>query len=418
MNSLVFPYEIAEMRILILFQIFALSCCDSTVKEYLDAVAKFSNENLAAQHFSSGGGNQAFQSSTLKNVDKEHFLAFKKFKDNVDFINKDDNIPFSAALNKFSIMTELERQLYTGLNVSMMEEEKEPYNLGMSTENLKALPKSIDWVERGAQVGIKQQGECGSCWAFAGISAIEASYFQVTGELKSFSEQELLDCTYEGSNRDGCDGGWLDHPINYVKKADRLALRKNTGYLGRDGPCRYRNIRNSLTEARVVGVKKFAGDKGLKEAVSKGVTTVALFVTDSFYTYDKGIYQERRCTKRPNHAITVVGYGSSKGKNFWHARNSWGTTWGEKGYMKITRDLPNHCSIAMSPFLAVMKCRKPGCKNNNRKTKCENVWPDFYCNASGYYCRRQKEGKDKEFQIKLQKNCRKSCNFCDSNSSF
>lgn len=409
------------MRILILFQIFNLSWCDSIVREYLDAVAKFGNENIVSQHSSSRGGNQKSLSSTLNYVDKEHFLAFKKFKDNVNVINKDDNIPFTASINKFSIMTGPERELYTGLNVSMMEE-KGPYHLSTSTGKLKALPKAIDWEKRGAQVAIKDQGACRGCWAFAAISAIEGGYFQLTGELESFSEQEILDCVYEWSRPRlyGCkDGGWPVRAYDYVQMSDRLASNKDAGFLKKDGPCRYGNVQNSLKKAKVVGNEKFTGDKGLKEAVAGGVASVALYISYSFHAYDKGVYEDpSACSGDANHAITVVGYGSSEGRNFWRVRNSWGSDWGENGYMKFSRDIPNHCSITKHVDRPIIKCRKPGaCKNKNKdddvKPKCENVWPDSYCNAAAYYCKREREGKEKEFQMKIKTNCKKSCRLCD-----
>ena len=419
--------KIATMKILLFFQIFVISWCDSVVKEYLDAVEKFGRDEMVAEYDAAQSGSYGSGGPTSNYVNKDHYLAFKEFKKEVDYINGNKGIPFNAEINKFSILTESERQLYNGLNISMfLNDQVHSSSYGsyqsrpsFGTLGRNKLPDSIDWEKKGAQVPIKHQGKCGSCWAYAAAAAIEALYFQTTGDLVSFADQEILDCAYE-ENRpgyNGCKGGWLDRPFEYVKNANRLACSRDAKYVGQDRKCNYRNVPNSLTKAKIVGFKNYKTDRGLQEALSQNPAAVAVFTARSFYSYRNGIYRDPGgCKQQATHAMTAIGYGKAGGMNFWRVRNSWGTQWGEMGYIRFTRDIPNHCRVSQYTVMPLMECRtKGGCKSggSSNRSVCSNTWTDAFCNRSAIYCRGARNGNWKKLQLKLQKVCKKTCKMCN-----
>jgi len=320
---------------LFVFQSFTLCRGDYIVAEFLDAVAKFGDTDVLGQTRSAGS---RLSNSNSAYVNKEHFLSFKKFKDEVNFINNDGNIPFSAAVNAFSIMTTSERRLHLGLNASM-DTLGNQYLEQPTSQDLMSLPDSIDWEEQGAMTPITNQGHCGSCWAHSATVAIEGGYFQVTGSLKQFSVQEILECTYEKENPalihakgkyNGCNGGWNEDSYLYIKEVGRLASLADMPYLGVDKPCNYKTIPNSLDNVEIVAVKMYKGDNGLLEAVSEGVVSVGIYVPDSLFMYETGVFEDPGgCLGPIFHAVNVIGYGRQEGRNFWRLRNSWGTEWAE-----------------------------------------------------------------------------------------
>eukprot|EP00116_Pleurobrachia_bachei_P006859 sb/3467121/ len=303
------------MRTLFLLPLLFAISSPSLVDEYLAAVRRFSKDD-----------GMALRTTNPKAL-KEHFLAFKDYKQTVDEINSDSTLPFTAAINEFSIMTEAERTLHLGVNISNdapwdLEAEESPTIL---TNSDTSLPSYVNWISRGAQVPIKNQKTCGSCWAFAAVSAIEGGYYLTTGDLVGFSDQEILDCTYEKDGlrlRDGCRGGWVSTVLQYVKASGRLASDKQAPYVAKDRSCKYENKGNSLTKAKLTGYKRisFRDDAALLQNLAKGIVAVAVDVTKSFFAYKKGLYSDiAACEKKKhaNHAVTVVGYGQKEGHPYW-----------------------------------------------------------------------------------------------------
>lgn len=210
------------------------------------------------------------------------------------------------------------------------------------------FPRAFDWRDYNIiNPRVRDQGECGSCWAISTVSSLEAIYSWHARESVELSEQELIDC----SKKDfGCDGGWFESALEYVsrKQSQWLTTSRDYPYSGRKNEyCRAHDI---LSRFRVLGGEKIRQDdeEALREAlITKGPLPVALHVTANMYLYNSGIFWDQACNKNSvNHAVLLVGYGEDERLGpYWILKNSWGNQWGEGGYFKIMRGR-NMCGIA------------------------------------------------------------------------
>ena len=447
------------MQIILFVSLIAVSLSNVLVKEYLKAVAKFGVDKMVLESGAAGSGNYGggnygagnYASGSLnsdryssgliasKLANKDNFLSFQKFKKDVDYINKNENIPFSAAVNQFSILTDSERLMYAGLNFSKIADDFNAFESDHAQQELymgagiiplgspqtSNLPESIDWEKLGTQSDIRYQGQCGSCWAFSIISAIETSYYQITGDRIAFSEQELIDCLYENdTEQEGCSGGIPSLALKYIKNKDRIAYREDTGYHKQDRECIYDNVPNALTKAKVVGLKRFKSDDELKEGVSIGSVVAYILANELLYMYESGIFEDpNNCTPTPNHVVNVIGYGNIGSRNFWKIRNSWGKRWGEKGYAKISRDTPSHChKLSTYSMLPLLECREfetctpPSYHQSHRSTTppsdCKNKWRDKFCERKVKKCDDLGKRRGKVTHQMVTKNCKKTCQLC------
>lgn len=213
------------------------------------------------------------------------------------------------------------------------------------------LPKSIDWRNKGAVTKVKRQGEnCGSCWAFSTVGALEAQHFRNTGRLVSLSPQNLIDCTDTHGNGK-CVGRSRREAWDWIREHDGIESERMYPYKGRGGRCKYKKERSVATLRDYMFVP--SGDEmKLQEAIANiGPISVAIDAShESFWYYSSGIYHEPNCNEDYiNHAVLVVGYGvDEKGREYYIIKNSWGENWGEDGYMKLARNKKNHCGIASS----------------------------------------------------------------------
>ena len=241
-------------------------------------------------------------------------------------------------------MTDAERAALTSnYNISeVMSVAKRSADSGPPPQMEKREASCVDWIARGAQGAVKSQGSCGSCWTFGAMSPLEGNYYIMTGEKKVFSEQEYLDCAPES---DGCGGGWMEWCYNYNIRTGHMALQSDVPYAATSvasgsGACKWASKDNAFTKAKVASIRYTKGPAGLQTALQEGIVTVTIMVTDSFGGYRSGVWvcYEDNCLTSINHAVSVVGYGSQSGIRYWNVRNSWGSTWGDGGYIKMTRD--------------------------------------------------------------------------------
>merc|ERR1719435_539011 len=215
----------------------------------------------------------------------------------------------------------------------------------LAPENVQ-VPASVDWRTKGLVTPIKDQKQCGSCWAFSAIGSLEGQHAKKSKKLVSLSEQQLVDCSEKFGNL-GCNGGLMDNAFQYIK-ANGIESEADYPYKGKNGKCQYDA---SKIVTKVTGFTDVPeGDEdALKSALAtQGPISVAIDASHmSFQFYHTGVYNERRCSStRLDHGVLAVGYGTLDGKDYWLVKNSWGPTWGLKGYIMMTRNKKNQCGIA------------------------------------------------------------------------
>ncbi|NP_001104878.2 maize insect resistance 2 precursor [Zea mays] len=244
------------------------------------------------------------------------------------------------------------------------------------------LPDAVDWRERGAVAEVKDQGQCGACWAFSAVAAVEGINKIVTGSLISLSEQELIDC--DKFQDQGCDGGLMDNAFVFMIKNGGIDTEADYPFTGHDGTCDLK-----LKNTRVVSIDSFERvpinyERALQKAVAHQPVSASIEASRrAFQLYSSGIF-DGRCGTYLDHGVTVVGYGSEGGKDYWIVKNSWGTQWGEAGYVRMARNVrvrAGKCGIAMEPLYPV----KEGPNPPPGPTPPSPVKPPNVCNAE-YSC--------------------------------
>lgn len=217
------------------------------------------------------------------------------------------------------------------------------------------LSETVDWTSKGAVTPVKDQGRCGSCWAFAATGALEGQHFRKTGKLISLSEQNLVDCT-RGYGCKGCDGGHVDRSFRYIRDNNGIDSEYSYPYLAHENYCVFDSSNVAATD------KGFALlTTGLETTLQQAVATIGpisvyINVIDSFMHYHSGIYYDESCDPlKVNHAVLVVGYGTDRtGGDYWLVKNSWSKSWGEAGYIKMARNRNNNCGIVSYPIYPIV----------------------------------------------------------------
>ena len=201
---------------------------------------------------------------------------------------------------------------------------------------LAASPISWDWRTQGAVTAVKNQGSCGSCWAFVAAANLEGLYYIKNKVLNIFSEQQMLDCDNRNS---GCNGGNVSVALTYIKNVGGLQLTSSYGpYAGRKKTCTFNAAK------AVVKVKGYVNVSTVETTIrdylyANGPLPVAINAKP-LQTYRSGILNLNAASCSPtilNHAVVIVGYGTENGVDYWILKNSWGSTWGEKGYFRVAR---------------------------------------------------------------------------------
>jgi cathepsin L len=252
---------------------------------------------------------------------------------------------YEVEINRFADMTLEEfRTMYNTFNASKVMKARQgtPYKVSGA-----ANPTEVDWRKEGYVTPVKDQGQCGSCWAFSTVASLEGQHFKASKELVSLSEQNLVDCSRAEGNQ-GCNGGLMDQGFEYIKKNGGIDTEESYPYKAVDQKCKFSkdNVGATLTSWTDV---KSQDESALEDALANvGPISVAIDASHSgFQLYKSGVYDQFLCSStRLDHGVTAVGYGVLDGKDYWIVKNSWGEVWGLKGYILMSRNKSNQCGIA------------------------------------------------------------------------
>jgi len=280
-----------------------------------------------------------------KSYDFNNYLIYK---DNLNYIND---------MNSKNLTYNLEVNFFVDIKFNMVKFNKKNECHNCFTESTDIIPKSIDWRSKNAVTHVKNQGQCGNCWAFSSTGSIEGAWSIKNHNLYNLSEQMLTDCSRNYGNN-GCEGGLMDNAFKYIIDNGGLCTEKEYPYIGNDSICLQNQCNN------VVKIKSYTDVKPndetiLKRAVAIGPVSVAIQANvSSFRFYKSGVYQDPECGDQLDHGVLVVGYGTDQDLDYWIVKNSWSPEWGDNGYIKILRNDANSdsgmCGIASQPSFPIV----------------------------------------------------------------
>eukprot|EP00937_MAST-01D_sp_MAST-1D-sp2_P007053 g7053.t1 len=216
----------------------------------------------------------------------------------------------------------------------------------------RATADAVDWTTKGAVTPVKNQAQCGSCWAFSTTGGMEGAYYVANNKLVSFSEQQLVSCDKNGDQ--GCNGGLMDNAFAWIKKNGGLCTEADYKYTsggGSSGTCKKTcsPVKGS-TPKKVTDVK--ASDSALMSALGGNPVSVAVDAEGSAWQlYKSGVYTGK-CGSQLDHGVLAVGYGTDGSNDYYKVKNSWGASWGEKGFIRLGRGSSyksGQCGILTGP---------------------------------------------------------------------
>lgn len=282
----------------------------------------------------------------------EYWYRYNIFEKNMEYINYSNNYKnnsYKLGVNNFTDLTFDEfSQTYLRLKINIPPAHIEnSFVLNNFIDNNKPIPKNIDWRASGVVTNVKDQGQCGSCWAFSAIGAIEGQHSKKYGTLVSLSEQNLVDCSSD-YGCDGCGGGWPDNAMQYVIDNGGVDTESSYPYTAQDGSCSFNNITIGAKIHDVVRLPSGNMSSLYKALGHIGPISVALDAEYDFQLYKSGIFNSTECSQTQlDHAVLAVGYGvSAENHRFLIIKNSWGSSWGMDGYIYFSADVDNMCGIA------------------------------------------------------------------------
>jgi C1A family cysteine protease len=256
------------------------------------------------------------------------------------------NLTYTLGHNEWSDMTQDEfNSKMLGGYVAKDESEKN-YDLTLSDPaRVAAAGDAKDWVALGAVTPIKNQGQCGSCWAFSTVMGIEGDLFVEKQKLISLSEQDLVSCDHNGDQ--GCNGGLMDNAFKWVEE-NGIATEEAYPYTsggGDTGTCK-----KTTPAVKITGFTDVTpnDEAALLVAAAQQPVSVAIEADKSvFQLYKSGVLTSKACGTQLDHGVGIVGYGTLDSVDYWKVKNSWGATWGLDGYILMERNV-NMCGISQA----------------------------------------------------------------------
>ena len=270
---------------------------------------------------------------------EEYFYRAKIYNDNVAKISAHNakGKAWYMAVNDFADLTheEFNARYVGGLRKKGT---STPYTPTTKSPQELGNPASVDWRQKGAVTPVKNQGQCGSCWAFSTTGSVEGAHQIATGNLVSLSEQQLVDCSGPEGN-DGCGGGIMDQAFEYILKNGGICSESEYPYTAADGTCHSCQVVATISSYGNVATNS---EGALETAIVRQPISIAVDAS-SWQFYGGGVYSQP-CGQQLDHGVLAVGYGPG----YYIVKNSWGPSWGESGYIQLTTS-GNECGILDDP---------------------------------------------------------------------
>jgi len=282
---------------------------------------------------------------------ESRFQIFRENVRNIVLHNLDGGQNFTMGINQFTDLTPQEfKELYLG---GYKTQQYNSFGCSTVSSHGTSVPDSFDWTTKGVVNAVRDQGQCGSCWAFATTSNAESVWAISKGKLLDLSEEFLVDCaTGVGYFNQGCSGGNPDSALKYMIQNGQRT-EGSYPYTAKDGACQ-KGVNADVTFSSCYDVAP-KDQLALKAAVAKQPVVIAIEAdTRYFQSYSGGVLTDStKCGTNLDHAVEIVGYGTLNGIDYWKVRNSWGTSWGLDGYVLIQRSSSTNdigvCGIAAEP---------------------------------------------------------------------
>ena len=314
------------------------------------SMTSFLDENDEWKQFSNFQERFSKRYENLQELESR-FQTFRSNLKNIILHNLDYRQNFTMGINQF---TDLTPEEFKAKYVGGLKTEVGSYGCKSFSSDAVEAPASIDWRTNGAVTSVKDQGQCGSCWTFSATGAIEGAWAVSKGQLIDLSEEQLVECAtgmQYGSH--GCSGGQMEGAFKYVIEHGQCALSAYpyTSGNGQSGSCQSCQPVAHVSSCSDVNPND---QISLKAAVAQQPVAIAIEAdTRYFQSYSSGVLTSSSCGTTLDHGVLIVGYGTENGIDYWLVKNSWSTTWGDKGYVQIARsDSTNDagiCGIAMDP---------------------------------------------------------------------